>query len=326
MSLLKLSLPQAFGAAVSRLGAICTAQDDAQDRLRVVRTVLGVAIIRLALHAPKGRLVERLEENLSTRPAVTLWKKECDADSSCPTAVPRGSGASFELLRWVAIASVGFWSYGSDGLVLRGLANLSFLGLQIRLLRVHRSLWSYNAHLNLFLGALSLISKDGRLPSGRRLRAEEASAVVASLQLYYATVYLQSGLSKLRGAGVRWVDGRTLRGAWAELGTAAGRQLARRGRWLAAVVSCATLFAELSSLPILVGFWRYRTIYGLVSLAFHLGVKYTMQISFWHLAWFAVPLFVLPPSAIRVLVSRYSVLSRRNSTGPYLSHRRKNED
>ncbi|KUH36407.1 MULTISPECIES: hypothetical protein [Streptomyces] len=189
-------------------------------------------------------------------------------------------------------------------------ANVSFGLLQHQVVRLDRTLWSYNSHLNIFLGLLSLvedIERDGDQDSA----AAYATALLAAMQSYYAAMYLQSGLAKVLTVGWKWTRGSTLRGAWAELGTPLGKQLSAVGPNPARAASTGALVYELPFAPLMLAAWRLRWLLGLSSAGFHGAVKATMSISFWHLSWYSVPLFAAPDRAT-VACSRLLKAGRRN--------------
>jgi hypothetical protein len=177
-------------------------------------------------------------------------------------------------------------------------ANVSFALLQRQVVKLDDSLYSYNSHLNVFLGLLSLADDPGK-PQHPGSSDAYASALLAAMQAYYAAMYLQSGISKLATVGWKWTHGRTLQGAWAELGTPAGKRLSAMNPKLAQAASTGALLYELAFAPALLAAWRHRALLGLSSAAFHGAVKATMNISFWHLSWFSAPLFAVPDKAAR---------------------------
>ncbi|GHC47401.1 hypothetical protein [Streptomyces cinnamoneus] len=267
---------------LGRLQEMALAQPDAPERLAMCRFTTGMAVLRTVWHLPPGSFFAEY---------APLLDQAEQQDAPRRVLAP----AAYELLRAVTTLSVGAWTLGVDSPAVRALANLSFWALQQYVVEFHEDLWSYNSHLNLFLAALSLT------PPGRDRRVD--SALLLALQAYYAMVYLQSGVSKFVGAGRRWADGRTLRAAWGELGTPLGKWLARRDLRLSGALSALTLLFELGFAPALVAAWPQRALLGGASAAFHLAVKATMGISFWHLSWFAAPLFSAPPALGRRLAS-----------------------
>ena len=142
--------------------------------------------------------------------------------------------------------------------------------------------------------------------------------MVAALQLYYAWVYLQSGVAKLAASGPKWMNGRTVHGSWAELGTTFGRRLARADRRVAAGAASLSLLFELGFPVALLCLWRRKELVGAASLAFHASVKATLDISFWHHAAYAMPLFTVPAKAERGVsaVLRLSPLLTRRRRMP----------
>ncbi|GEM30838.1 hypothetical protein NN3_18450 [Nocardia neocaledoniensis NBRC 108232] len=202
----------------------------------------------------------------------------------------RLSRRQFDATRWVSLLSVAAWTLGYEHWLVRASANVSSCMVHCQNARLHERSWNYASHLHVFLLSLSAV----RTPT-----TETQSALVAGLQSYFASIYAQAGLSKLIAAGPHWADGATLRGSWAEYGTPLGRRLSTSDLRIAAAASGATLLIELGLLPLLfLAGRRGWKIVGLSSLAFHAASKATMDISFWHLAWFAYPLFLADTTAV----------------------------
>ncbi|MBB5855714.1 hypothetical protein ACFQ05_35615 [Amycolatopsis umgeniensis] len=254
-------------------------QPAAGERLALTRLTLGAAIIRTVWHLPPGAFFAEfsklLEETQSPRRAGT-----------------RLSAAGYETLRAATVLSVGAWAVGVEHPAVKVLANASYAALQRHVVGFDRELWSFTGHLNAGLALLSFADTRGGVAERN---PQLASALLATAQAGYAMVYLQSGLAKFTGSGWRWLDGRTVRYSWGELGTAAGKRLALLPRPVAAAASVATVAFELGFAPALAASWRNRAAFGFASMAFHAAVKATMDISFWHFSWLAAPLFSAPP-------------------------------
>lgn len=256
------------------------AQDDAPTRLAMARTLTGVSALVMLAKQPDATLLEEhhrlLEE--AGQPRAWGWLDR----------------RAFQVARVGAAGALVAWTLGSENRLVKCVANVGFAASQRHVAAFHDDLWSYTVNVNAYLLALSAV--DSSWQSARRggpVRPE-ASAVLAAMQTYQATVYLQSGVSKLRSSGLRWMDGRTLRGSWSELGTPLGRTLSGRDRRIAAAASVGTILFEVGFLPALLAAWKQRRLLGLAALAFHASVKATMGISFWHHSLFTFPLFVLP--------------------------------
>jgi hypothetical protein len=262
-----------------------TDQEGAAERLVLTRYATGLALMRATWHLPPG--------SLFTREGLLL-----DAARGHSSRTPLTS-RQYEALRVVSLLSVGAWTLGCEHPAVKVAANLSSGIVHWRNARLHDEVWNYNSHLNVFLLALSCVGT-GDKPSprgGKEISPEVASALVAALQSYYGWIYFQAGLSKALVSGIRWLDGTTVRGSWAECGTPLGRLLSKADVRLAVAASIAALGFELSFFPLLFSGQRYWRALGLGSLAFHASTKATMDISFWHLSWLAVPLFIAEPSA-----------------------------
>lgn len=202
------------------------------------------------------------------------------------------SPPTYDALRMVTIASVGAWALGAEHPAIKATANACFGALQVQVVEFHDELWSYTSHLNAYLGLMSLFD------TRREANPALASTILCAMQAIYASIYLQSGVSKLIGAGWRWTDGATLRAAWGEFGTPLGKWLSRADPRLAAGASTLALAFELGFAPVLLLFWRRRAVLGIASAAFHCSIKASMNISFWHFSWFSVPLFAVPNSIV----------------------------
>jgi hypothetical protein len=279
--------PRPRSALARRVGDICFAQDGAVERLAMARLTTGVAILRTIWHMPPGSMLDEQAEVL-------------DAAGQDPAALPL-TPQQYEALRALAFLSVAAWTLGAEHPAVKATANASFFAVQRHLVAFHSELWSYTANLNLFLALLSSMDSRGSLapPEADRPSAELASAAVAALQLYYAAMYTQSGISKVYASGWKWMDGRTIRASWAEMGTGLGKRLGRADRRVAMAASVGTVAFEVAFLPALLAGWRRRRLLGAAAIGFHGSVKATMDISFWHHAWYAVTLLLLPPDAER---------------------------
>ncbi|GAA2106916.1 hypothetical protein GCM10009759_45580 [Kitasatospora saccharophila] len=268
---------------MSRSGAlfrqIFVDQEGAHERLALARLTTGAAILRTIWKLPPGEALERYRFD----------------GAPSGRSRPMLDARQYEALRGVAFISVAAWTLGCEQAGVRFAANAAFAALQRHVAHFDQRAWNYNSNLNLALLMLSVTDTRGSLADPDRAPSPEtASAMMAALQLYYAWVYLQSGVAKLRVGGLGWLDGRTLHGSWAELGTRLGRRLARTDRRLAVSASALSLLFELLFPVALLCAWRHREWLGAVSLTFHAAVKATLDISFWHHASYAVPLFLLP--------------------------------
>ncbi|MER5382401.1 hypothetical protein ABT040_19330 [Streptomyces sp. NPDC002688] len=273
--------------AAARLREVLFEQEDAAQRLALCRMTTGAAVVRTVWHLPPGNFLAEYADMLN--------KADTEAGKRRRKAL---DPVVYEGLRVVAAASTAAWALGSDHPAVKIAANGSFALLQRYVVAFHEDLWSYNSHLNVFLGALSLTRPvDDSAPASSADRS--TSALLAALQAYYACMYLQSGMSKFVGAGWKWTEGSALHGAWGELGTRLGKYFAAERPELPPVLSKATVAYELAFAPLLLLAWHRRSLLGLSSAAFHGAVKVTLDISFWHLSWFSAPLFVVPTSVAR---------------------------
>ena len=263
----------------------------ARQRLALARLTTGLAILNTLWHLPPGDAL------------VDEWSRKEDGDG------PRSgrlSAEQYEALRRLAFVSTAAWTLGAENKALKFAANASFAAVQRHVAQFDERAWNYNSNLNVYLLLLSLTDSRGSLAEAAGEGAaddgpssEVATAVLLAMRLYYGCLYFQSGLSKVLLSGPAWADGRTLRGSWAELGNRAGKWLSRRPMTVAAAASAATLAFELLFPAAQIALRKHPRAVGLSSLAFHASIKATMDISFWHHAVHALPLFVLDPGAER---------------------------
>jgi hypothetical protein len=272
-----------------RVARILFDQTDAAKRLGLIRLTLGYTILRTVWHLPPG---EFFEEHQSMMLSSSLGKK----------SFRRLTKEEFELLRWIVLVSVGLWSLGCRFRLLKLIANTSFASLSAFVVNFHPQLWNYNSHLNIFLAISSLVDTNeayslcdqARETDGKKYSTQAQSLALATMQLYFVLTYFQAGLSKLLYGGLCWVTtGQTLKAALGETGTPLGKYLSKF-KLFTIGASALTLCYELALLPALIFGWTRRRWIGFCTLLFHLGVKWTMDISFWHLAAFSFPLFILP--------------------------------
>ncbi|MFJ9762447.1 hypothetical protein ACIRUY_01405 [Streptomyces erythrochromogenes] len=275
-------------SVTSKLREMLLEQDDAGQRLVLCRLTTGAAVVRTVWHLPPGDFMADYADMLNGSGTGSGTRRALQPHL-------------YEGLRVLAATSAAAWALGNDHPAVKITANASFALLQRYVVAFHEDLWSYNSHLNVFLGALSLTRSSGDSVSSPGA-SQAHSALLAALQAYYAAMYLQSGISKFVGAGWKWTGGSALHGAWGELGTHLGKRLASHGGSLPRALSTATLAYELAFVPVLLLAWRRRALLGLSSAAFHGAVKATLDISFWHLSWFSAPLFVVPASLAEPVV------------------------
>lgn len=256
--------------------------EGAAERLAMARLTTGAAVLTTLWHLPPGEVLEEHRPGGEEARGARLTARQ------------------YEALRRLAFVTVGAWMLGAESPAVKFAANASFAAVQRHVASFDKRAWNYNSNLNVYLLLLSLTDSRGPLLAGRPTAPPAvAGAVLRAMRLYYGCVYFQSGLSKLLISGPAWVDGRTLRGSWAELGTRAGKWLGSRPVGVAAAASVLALGFEVAFPAAQVMLRRRPHLAGLASLAFHASVKATMDISFWHHAVHALPLFVLPPAAGR---------------------------
>ncbi|MFJ5212831.1 hypothetical protein [Streptomyces nigra] len=200
---------------------------------------------------------------------------------------------TYEATRVVAAIGVALWGAGVRNSPTVVCANLGFGLAQKYVVDFHKKAWNYNSHINAFMALLSITDAKKSDPDPADKHAVD-SAVLAILQLYYATMYFQSGLAKLRVSGLQWGDGRTLRASLAEHGNMLGKHLSRLPQGALAGAASGSLAFELLFPLAMLTLWDKKTILGVMSVGFHSVIKATMNISFWHHSVFALPLFVAP--------------------------------
>jgi hypothetical protein len=276
-----------FRGAGRLLRQVFLEQPQASSQLSLARIVTALSALETVRQMPPGRVLEQLrepdsEQRADSRPRLRMSRR------------------GYETSRVVAAVSLALWGAGVRSLPVTACANISFGLAQKHVVDFHKKAWNYNSHLNAFLALLSVVGEKGRRPGGTQAASTADSAALAVLQLYYATMYFQSGLAKLRVGGPGWADGRTLRAGMAEHGNAIGRRISKAPQpVLAACASGALAFELLFPLALLL-LWDKKAVLGLTSVGFHGVIKATMGISFWHHSVFALPLFAGPETLRRL--------------------------
>lgn len=266
-------------------------------RLALSRWTVGAAVIRYTAHLPDSAF---FAEQRPFAPGPPRPRRRRTGNTA---PAPRTTARRVRTLKALTLAAVGTWTAGIAPRTSGAVATGAFALLNREVAYGLPGFASYTSHLNIMLATLAASDTHRRLSLARprpdtprqvRLRA----AQTALAQLFVATVYTQSGLSKLLHAGSHWIkDATTLRHALALYGTPTGRALSRQEA-LMPVLSAAAVAFEAGFLPALVLVPGARPLLGLSALAFHGTVKKTMDISFWHLAWLNAPLFLDPPRAL----------------------------
>jgi hypothetical protein len=169
------------------------------------------------------------------------------------------------------------------------------------------SLWSYNAHLNLFAAGVALVEVASRA-RGQAIDLVWVERLFAFAQLYVAVFYFQSGLAKVVHGGMEWLT--SGRAAWIfaiEMGTDLGRWMAGYPL-LFALGSTVIVVFELLFLPLfLTGRFRRFLLIGATSL--HLTIWAVFDISFWHL-WLLYPALFLHDLLPQARTARVGRLAR----------------
>jgi hypothetical protein len=107
--------------------------------------------------------------------------------------------------------------------------------------------------------------------------------VLAAAKLLLALVYLSAGVEKLRTAGLRWIDGESLRAYLVEHYLYSGRSQAlfiAKRVFLCRVLSVVVLVWELTFWLVLV-FPATTWVYVSAGLLFHVATSVTMRIHYW---------------------------------------------
>jgi hypothetical protein len=154
--------------------------------------------------------------------------------------------------------------------------------------------WSYNVHLNLFLGVICFaeasrrLGLDARRPAAESPGAEARTAfALGFMQLYVAVMYLQTALSKLIYGGLGWFwRGETIYTNAILLGGERGQFLAGLPG-LPRTLGLLTLAFEGCFFFLFVAGVSRRAL-GAAAILFHLGTFAALGISFWHL-WLLYP-------------------------------------
>ncbi len=274
-------------------------QPDAGLRLALTRITAAVAVIRYTAHLPGGETFAALNRFA--------------ADAGDRGGGPGRYARRIAVTKAFTIASVAAWGAGLAPQLSGPAAVAGFTLLNREVALGLPGFASYTTHLNFLLAASAASDSHQYLslaaPSWRDRPAPEDPAAagrarlqttqLAVMQVFVGSTYTQAGLSKVLHGGHRWVsETNTLGHALSVYGTPAGRRLARR-LWLMRPMAAATVGFETGFLPALVAGSRHKRWLGLAALGFHASTKRYMDISFWHLAWFHLPLFVLPTSISR---------------------------
>lgn len=107
--------------------------------------------------------------------------------------------------------------------------------------------------------------------------------------------YFLAGFAKVRASGLAWADGHTLQYYLLEKATPAGLWLAEH-LWLCALVSALVLAFELAA-PLAVVWRRFRPLFFLGGISFHLGTTVFLNIQFWPV--YALYALFIPWSRLR---------------------------
>lgn len=151
--------------------------------------------------------------------------------------------------------------------------------------------WNYNTHLSFFL----LILTVSYFSEKTKYNSLISSFSISFPIFYVGCLYFQSGLSKLIYGGVDWIiTGRTVLQFSYFLGTDLGRYVLAIPN-AAQTISFFSILIELSVI-FLIFFPKLYKIIGVLMICFHLGIKLTMNISFWHLIILFPALFIIGQS------------------------------
>ncbi|MFC9080823.1 hypothetical protein ACFTY7_28250 [Streptomyces sp. NPDC057062] len=257
-------------------------QPGAGTQLSLIRVVTALSALETLRQMPAGKTLELFADNRGEGGNVD--------GKNAFEMTPRAYAAT----RVVAAIGVALWGAGVRNAPTAVCANLGFGLAQKHVVDFHKKAWNYNSHINAFMALLSIADAGGRDPDPAADKHAVDSAALAILQLYYATMYLQSGLAKVRVSGLRWGDGRTLRASLAEHGNALGKRMSRLPQGALAGAASGSLVFEFLFPLVMLALWHKKTALGVMSIGFHSIIKATMNISFWHHSVFALPLFVAP--------------------------------
>lgn len=147
--------------------------------------------------------------------------------------------------------------------------------------------WNFNTHLSFFLLVLCL----SYFLEGTKYEKDFKSFTISFPIFYIGTLYFQAGISKLFHGGFDWItSGRTLLQFSYFLGTDFGRSVVALP-YMAQIISFISVVVELLVIFFIFVPKTYRVL-GILLVMFHVGIKLTMDISFWHLIVLFPALFV----------------------------------
>lgn len=274
-------------ALSSRADRFLFAQEAPLTRLAATRASLGLVILIMVVLGPFDRFFGEMGPWLY-------------APRGLLTFIPVLDPETYWALRALVAASALSTALGLATCVSSVVLALSFLVLNYYTAQFTGLSWNYDTHLNFFAIALcagrsgARGSLDGLLgwtrPASAR-DAQQASFLLAFMQLYVALLYLQAGVAKLVASGLAWFTrGVTPYYFTITSGTELGRYLTQ-WPWIFQVFTALGGLFELASLPLLL--WRRTSrAVALAAMAFHLGTYLVMDISFWHL-WALYPALFL---------------------------------
>lgn len=249
------------------------AQPNVVQRLALVRVTLGVTVFALVCSPGFGSFFVRMHHTLSGR------------------ATSASSLRAFTGIRVLTIGLAALLVSGAGGAIGTAALLLCFALLDRYVARVTPRVWFNNFHVHYLLFAVFVTQACETFGATPKARSIE-SFMLTSMQLQAGSVYLLSGISKLRVGGLEWfATGRTLFAGTIFRGTRLGRFLvclpgATRG------IAFMTIVFELGA-PMLILWPSSHVWFAAIAIAFHLGVLAVMRISFWHLWVFFPALFVI---------------------------------
>ncbi|WP_437690989.1 HTTM domain-containing protein [Sorangium sp. So ce176] len=274
----------------SRADRFLFAQEASLARLAAIRASLGLVILVMVLLGPFDRFFGEMGPLLYAPRGLLAFTPVLDPET-------------YWSLRVLVAASALSTLLGLATRVSTVALALSFLVLNYYTAQFTGISWNYDTHLNFFAIALCAGRSGARgslddllgwtRPASAR-DVQQASFLLAFMQLYVALLYFQAGVSKLVASGLVWLtSGVTPYRFTITSGAELGRYLTQ-WPWIFQVFTALGGLFELAFLPLML--WRRscRAV-ALAAMAFHLGMYLVMGISFWHL-WVLYPaLFMYRP-------------------------------
>lgn len=180
----------------------------------------------------------------------------------------------------------------------------SYSVLSCNLASLTPGIFNYNTHL--FWLLLLILSSDSACllsyrPQKRRFSHIHNGVALQVMCSALAMIYLLSMVAKFASAGPEWfTSGRAVAFALAQANSPIATWL-RAHEWTPRLIAMLTGVFEWG-FPIAVHVRRLRVLAVVSSLCFHLGIWFTLGISFWHLWLFFPALYISPPRRLALVL------------------------